>query len=343
MTVTPFEAGCRRALRGGLIAPVLALLSMTVAANADSPISVMQILDFDLVQRDLAGLSNDCWDDAPMNATVSCAPPSPEHGDLTATIELPSAASSDVVIEYESMDLTATGGTDYVALDGTLTITAGQTKATFDIDFIDDLVEEGNEEFVVKITPPADVNLMQDYIHVTIIDEESIKITVVDSSKDEGHPMGMFVDVNFSQLISWPFSIGLGTTAGTAGPSDYFELDGAMISWEPSLSMSSTSGLTFRHMLRDDSLDEPAETYTLFIEGQQYLSMDRGSATMTILDNDDPPSVSISDASGLEDSVGSLSFDVKLDAASAKDVTLDYATADDTATAGSDYTRRTER
>ena len=314
------------------------MLSMTIAANADSPSSAIQMLDVNLVQRDAVGARNDCWDDAPMDARVQCAPLEPEHGYLSVVVTVGATSSTDIVVAYESMDLTATGGTDYVALDGSLTIAPGELTGSFRVDFIDDLVEEGNEEFVVKITPPEGVDIAHDYLHVTIIDEESIKITVVDSSEDEGHPMGMFVDVNFSQLISWPFSIGLGTTAGTAGPSDYFELDGAMISWEPSLSMSSTSGLTFRHMLRDDSLDEPAETYTLFIEGQQYLSMDRGSATMTIRDNDDPPSVSIADASGVEDSVGKLSFDVTLNTPSAKEITLGYATADDTATAASDYT-----
>ena len=235
------------------------------------------------------------------------------------------------------MDLTATAGTDYVALDGTVTIATGEDSATFAIDFTDDLVEEGNETFVVKVTPPEGVNLEQDYIHVTIIDEESIKISVADSSQGEGNRRGMFVDVDFSETVSWSFSFGVGTTAGTAGPDDYVDSDDSISNMFTVPTGQSATGFTFRHFLRDDSLDEPDETYTLFIEGHQYLSMDRGSATMTIRDNDRPPSVSIADASGLEDSVGNLSFDVTLGAESGKEITLDYATADDTATMGSDY------
>ena len=188
-------------------------------------------------------------------------------------------------------------------------------------------MEEGDEEFVIEITPPDGVELEQDYIHVTIIDEQSIKITVADASENEGHPMGMFVDADFSRSVFWPFSIGVGTTAGTAGPDDYEESDDSIsLSFAPRPGRTA-NGLTFRHYLKDDSIDEPNESYTLFIEGHSNLSMDRGSATMTIRDNDDPPSVSIADASGLEDSVGKLSFDVTLSTASAKEITLGYATS----------------
>ena len=313
------------------------MLSMTIAANADSPSSAIQMLDVNLVQRDAVGARNDCWDDAPMDARVKCAPLEPEHGFLTVKVTVGATSSTDIVVAYESMDLTATGGTDYVALDGSLTIAPGELTGSFRVDFIDDLVEEGNEEFVVKITPPEGVDIAHDYLHVTIIDEESIKITVSDSSEDEGHPRGIFVDATFSQPISWPFSIGIGTAAGTAGPSDYLESDESIsISLDPR--PFSSSGFDYRHPLRDDSLDELDETFTLFIEGHLYLSMEAGSATMTIRDNDDPPSVSIADASGVEDSVGKLSFDVTLNTPSAKEITLGYATADDTATAASDYT-----
>ena len=89
--------------------PVLALLSMTFTASADSPASAIQIVDVNLVQRAAVGARNDCWADAPMDATVVCASPWPEHGALTAEITLESDADADVVVALESMDLTATG------------------------------------------------------------------------------------------------------------------------------------------------------------------------------------------------------------------------------------------
>ena len=306
------------------------MLSITVSANADSPSSAIQILDVNLVPRDAVSARNGCWDDAPMNATVSCAPPSPEHGDLTATIELPSAASSDVVIEYESMDLTATAGTDYVALDGTLTIKAGESEGSIDIEFIDDLLEEGNEEFVVAVTAAEGINLKHTHIHVTIIDEESIKVSMANASQTEGHLDGMVVDLSFSETVTWADTFRARTTAGTAGTSDYQdwpEVTSPLIFATPE---QPVSGFRFRHPLINDSLDEPNETYTITAWGYDYLGRESNSATMTIIDDDDAPEASIADDSGLEDAVGKLSFDVTLGAASGKEVTLDYATANDT-------------
>ena len=59
------------------------------------------------------------------------------------------------------------------------------------------------------------------------------------------------------------------------------------------------------------------------------------------VDVSDEPVVSVRDVGGLEDSVRNLTFEVTLDEASEIEVTVDYATADGTATAGSDYTGTT--
>ena len=337
MTVTAFEAGGRRALRGGLIAPVLALLSMTFAANADGPPSAIQILEVHVVQPAAVSARNDCWADAPMTATVSCAPPSPEHAGLTAIIDFVDAVSTDVAIEYETMDLTATAGSDYVALDGSVTVKKGESEGSIRIDFIDDLVKEGNEEFVVAVTGVG-VELHVTHLYITIIDEESIKVSVANASWSEGSPDGMVFGLSFSETVTWAVEFRARTTAGTAGTSDYLdwpEVTGPLILASPERPVRS---FLFRHPLINDSLDEPNETYTITSWGHRYLSSEPDSATMTIIDDDDAPGASIGDDGGLEDAVGKLSFDVTLGAASGKEISLDYATANDTATAGSDYT-----
>ena len=93
-----------------------------------------------------------------------------------------------------------------------------------------------------------------------------------------------------------------------------------------------------------DALDETDEVFAVHIVGMGETLPFRDGLTdaylvKPIIDDDDPPSVSIADASGLEDAVGNLPFDVTLNAASGKKITVDYATADDTATMGSDYTQ----
>lgn len=105
----PLETAFRRVLRATRVLSSI-LLAMAVATNANSSASEFEILGVDVVPRNLDRAINDCWADAPEDAVVSCAPSTAERHDLTVTIELSTAASSDIVVEYASMDLTATAG-----------------------------------------------------------------------------------------------------------------------------------------------------------------------------------------------------------------------------------------
>ena len=91
----------------------------------------------------------------------------------------------------------------------------------------------------------------------------------------------------------------------------------------------------------DGDEDEGALTIQL-LEGSDYrIDPTRSSASFRVLDLDPPPTLSIENArvSGSEDS-GFIKFTVSLAAehASRRTVTVDYATSDGTAEAGSDYT-----
>ena len=58
---------------------------------------------------------------------------------------------------------------------------------------------------------------------------------------------------------------------------------------------------------------------------------------LTLSDDDATPSLSINDVSTVDESNKSTNITVTLSAASGRDVTVDFATSDGTATAGSDY------
>ena len=94
---------------------------------------------------------------------------------------------------------------------------------------------------------------------------------------------------------------------------------------------------TIRVPLLDDSLDEQDEMFSVVLADLQGATLGRGSALGTIRDDDEPPALSASDAAG-DETVGALEFEVTLSAPSGIEVSASYATADVTATAGSDYT-----
>ena len=87
----------------------------------------------------------------------------------------------------------------------------------------------------------------------------------------------------------------------------------------------------------DDALDEENETFTVTLTSATNAALSaRKSAGGTILDNDSPPTVSVSNASATEGSA--VSFTVSLSTDSGRPVTVAYATASGTATSGTDFT-----
>lgn len=92
-----------------------------------------------------------------------------------------------------------------------------------------------------------------------------------------------------------------------------------------------------------DGLDEFDETFKLNVQSASPGIIIRSQSTATIVDDDPSPSISINDASILEGNFGTrnLLFTVSLSAVSEKQITVSYATADDTAKAVDDYTPAT--
>ncbi len=66
------------------------------------------------------------------------------------TVSLSAAATTDTIVAY-SVGGTATAGSDYTALTGTVTIPAGELSAPIDVTVIDDLLPEGTESVAVTL------------------------------------------------------------------------------------------------------------------------------------------------------------------------------------------------
>ena len=120
----------------------------------------------------------------------------------------------------------------------------------------------------------------------------------------------------------------------TAG-SDYTATSGTL-----SFAIGDTSK-TFSIPILNDSLNEPNETINLALSnvaGNALLGTPN-TAVLTIVDDDSPPNISINDVAVAEGNAGPTSaiFNVSLSAASGQTVSVNFATANGSATAGSDY------
>src|SRR5262249_39666912 len=90
-----------------------------------------------------------------------------------------------------------------------------------------------------------------------------------------------------------------------------------------------------------DSLNEPDETFKVTLSSPiNAVITGSTTATITIQNDDAVPALSITDMTIAEGNTGTktVTFTAQLSTASGLPVTVQYATADGTATAGSDYT-----
>ncbi len=111
--------------------------------------------DLDAFIGEKDGNINYFQNDTPIATITPGAIPSedgPTNGNFVVTLD--AAQAADVIITYTvSADSTATSGTDYAALSGTVTIPAGDTTANIDIAPIDDGTPEVSEN--IKVTLDA--------------------------------------------------------------------------------------------------------------------------------------------------------------------------------------------
>jgi len=103
---------------------------------------------------------------------------------------------------------------------------------------------------------------------------------------------------------------------------------------------------TFTIDILNDALDEVDETIILTLSNPTNLTNPgkgatlgaASSSTLTIFDDEEPAAQFSAGSYSVDEGAGSITIDVVLDIPSILQVNLDYATGDDTAVAGSDYT-----
>ena len=104
------------------------------------------------------------------------------------TVDLSSASSQNVTVDY-AVTGTATGsGTDYTLANGTLTINAGNTTGTITIaSIVNDSLDEANETVIVTLSNPSNATLGSDSVHTyTITDNDNAPVVDFNSTSSNG-------------------------------------------------------------------------------------------------------------------------------------------------------------
>ena len=279
------------------------------------------------------------WENPPPGKTVACRGAYTEStpdgdGYFVWWLPRPTVALQDSVLNYAPMDITANAGEDYTASSGSLTIKAGgyYSERAY-IYFIDDSTDEHDETMAFEITFVRGDLTGEDFVAFQIADnddEPSLSIGNDSVAEDSG-PLAF--EVSLDAASGKEITVDYKTVEGTAtSDADYDYASGTLTF------AAGDTAATIPVDVEDDGVPELDEHMTVTLSNAINAMIGTGLGTGTILDTTPLPGVSVSDESGPEDTVGELVFIVTLSAAGASEVTVSYATADDTATAGSDYT-----
>ena len=281
--------------------------------------------------------------------TVSVADAEGDEDDgVEFTATLTRAVSAKVTATWtasiESGD-TASAADLATTKTGEVEFDANATEAKFTVPVNDDTTDEDNETFTVTLSnPSSNAQLATDpTAKGTILDDDPPVLSFKQESYTAAEG-GSAVEVELMLTSALPGTLLVTITAvhgAGATAEDYTGIsDGAAAIF--------TAGQTrsvFEVTAFDDAFDEADETVTFGFTIPSSAVVTKGSvseATLTLTDDDDPPTVSVADVSGTEGTA--LTFTVTLSAASGKTVTVEYATSEetgDTATSGTDFTAKT--
>ena len=264
------------------------------------------------------------------------------------TVSIDNTPTADLSVDYATSDVTAVAGSDYTSATGTLTFTqTGGLKAqSFIIDTIEDQLTEGSEFFRLALSNPrggggpAPALPATSSLDVEIDDDDFAYISIqtrlgqVDEGGTAEFRVTLSKQVNADVTVNW--------SAAGADPGDYSPTFGSVTF--PANSPAGTV-MTIAIDIADDSLTEPAETFTVTLDGFSSTLTSAinilgtaNSADATIGESD-PITVSLSGPRRVGVN-GQANYRVSLDKFPAADLTVSYATADGTAVAGTDYTAR---
>lgn len=256
--------------------------------------------------------------------------------EVSVNLRLSPASSSPVTVQFNTSSDTAVVGADYVAASGTVTFPPGTTNRTVAITVLGDTSAEPDETFFVAFHDPVNASLARDRATITIRDDDSVAVRILDSSVVETDAEGtnMIFTVRLTSPASSKVTVQYRTVEGTALEGMDYAVTNGVVEFQPGETEQSINVLIIA-----DALDEPDETFAVQLFDVVNAALARPEGEGTILDND-PPAIRISDASALVSNRGPVEivFDVALTSSTTNTVSVRFATRDGTAVSGADYT-----
>ena len=80
---------------------------------------------------------------------------------LDFTVSLSDVSTTEITVDYETVDGVGTAGEDYVDTEGTLTFAPGEQTKTVSVELLDDAVLKNNETFLLRLSKASNQNIAE--------------------------------------------------------------------------------------------------------------------------------------------------------------------------------------
>ncbi len=257
----------------------------------------------------------------------------------TFNVGLSVASAETVKVNYTTANITALAGTDYTATTGTLTFNPGQTTATIPVTIAATPNPGPGGLFSVTLSGASNALIANPQAIGTIINTNTLPFLVIgDVNADDpasGATGSAVFPVNLSSASTQPITVDYATTDGTAiAGKDYTAESGVL-----TFPANATTPQNITIPLLSNPAFGPSRSFTVNLSDPTNATIATKNASATISNTNIAPTISVGNVTATPPTSGSTSavFTVKLSAAAAVPVTVNYATSDGSAAAGTDY------
>lgn len=272
--------------------------------------------------------------------SVAASPTSAQEGASSSFVVTVSPASPLPVTVTYVIDGTATLLSDYTlsGASSPLSFAANETSKTITVPIVDDQTSEGDETIRLTLSNPSNATLGTTTATITIpANDPAVSVSLLPANATATEGQTATFTVSLPAPSTSAVSVNYALTGSAVLNSDY-TVNPALVANGTILFAVNEQSKSYVFSITDDPTPEQAETIIFTLSNPSGVVLGTASQTLTIPAND-MPLVTIDDFSVAENVTGGIAnIPVRISPAVNQAVTIQYSTANNTATAGSDYT-----
>ena len=257
---------------------------------------------------------------------------------MNFTVVLSVASGLPVKVNYVTLSGSAVSPGDFTNTSGQLSFLAGETQKTVRVAIQGDSIFEGDEQFFVNLNTPVNSTIDRGSAVGTIFDNDPMPSLSIENlsltEPDSGSLSNATFLLKLSSASGSPVTVQVDTADITAKAGIDYSATSQIVTFAPG-----TTTKTFIVPVIGDRLFEQTENFAVNLSNATGASISGSFGVGAIIDNDPQIFLSVSDATVIEGDSGTSEaiFQVTLSAPCEAAVSINYATADGTATSGADY------